>query len=471
VAGPVVVSTAACSDNDDEPDNGAGSGGRQGGAGGSATGGARASGGRQGGAGGSATGGSNDPDAGSDAGSEGGASGGVAGSSGADADAGSSGAGADAGSSGDPEAAFLLGTRVWDDTSTTSYFHVVPSLEAGVLVDEDRALEVPGSAKLFAIEGAGWFAIGNGEAPIITRYTINDQGRLVEADTLSLLNYGVESLWNTLYVVSPTKMYYPDREGQRLIIIDPTAMEIKGEVDLGETGRAGFLSLFSYDHLARGSNILFSVAWIDWNETDSILGETGLVVLDTETDTVSRFDVDSRCGGITTPVEMSSGDVYFVSSALAAAAHRLDRLPTPPCALRVRDGDDAFDPDYLESLEELTGNALTGEPVPGGEGTIFLRAFDQALGTVPDGALTWELTSQSAWRWLSWTPGTAELSPVAALQPSTSDVLWFRVDGKVYGTETTADYSETTLIELTAAGGPRRALTAPGFLHGVARIR
>ncbi len=373
---------------------------------------------------------------------------------------------------GSPETpALLLGTRVWDDTSTTSYFHVVSSIEAGTAIDASRAVEVPGAAKLYAIEGVGWFAIGGGEAPTITRYTLDDEGRLDEDDTISLQDYGIENLWDTLYVVSPTKMYYPDRDGQRLIIIDPSAMEITGEVDLGQTGREGFLSLYSYAHLERGSDLLFSVAWVDWNETDSILGETGLVVLDTETEKVSKFEVDARCGGITTPVETSSGDVYFVSSALAAAAHRLDRLDTAPCALRVRAGDDAFDADYLESLEELTGSALAGEPVPGGGSEIFLRVFDEGLGTVADGALTWELTSQSAWRWLRWTPGTYDVSPVDALEPSTSDVLWFRLDGKVYGTETTEDYSETTLIELTAEGGPRRALTAPGFLHGVARIR
>jgi hypothetical protein len=367
--------------------------------------------------------------------------------------------------------AFLVGTRVWDDTSTSSYFHVISSIDEGASIDKDQALEVPGAAKLYAIEGVGWFAVGGGEEPTITRYALGDDGVLKPHETISLQSYGIDSLWDTLYVVSPTKMYYPDRDGQRLIIINPSAMQITGEVDLGETGREGFLSLYSYAHLERGSDILFSVAWTDWNETDSILGETGLLVLDTETDTVSRFDVDARCGGITQPVETSSGDVYFVSSALAAAAHRLDRLPTPPCALRVRAGDDAFDADYLESLEEITGSALAGEPVPGGGSDIFLRAFDEDLGTVPDGALTWELTSQSAWRWLRWMPGSGDVAAVDALEPSTSDVLWFRVDGKVYGTESTADYSETTLIELTAEGGPRRALTAPGFLHGVARIR
>lgn len=426
VAAAALVSAVACSGGENEA--GAGS----------------ASGGTQGGSGGTATGGSSNPDAGS----------------------------GDAGVGGNTQApAFLLGTRVWDDTSTTSYFHVASSIKAGAAVDEAQALEVPGAAKLYATEGVGWFAIGGSEAPMITRYTLDDEGRLDEGDTISLQNYGVESLWDTLYVVSPTKMYYPDRDGQRLIIINPSAMEITGEVDLGETGREGFLSLYSYAHLERGSDLLFSVAWIDWNETDSILGETGLVVLDTQTDTVSRFDVDARCGGITTPVEMSSGDVYFASSALAAAAHRLDRLSTPPCALRVRAGDDAFDANYLENLDELTGNALAGEPIPGGGSDIFLRAFDDNLGTVADGALTWELTSQLAWRWLRWTPGTGDMSPVDALEPSTSDVLWFRVDGKVYGTETKADYSKTTLIELTAEGGPRRAMTAPGFLHGVARIR
>jgi hypothetical protein len=373
---------------------------------------------------------------------------------------------------GEPEAAaYLLGTRIWDDTSTTSYFHVVDSIEEGNEVDTDQAIELPGAAKLFAVDGIGWFAVGGGEAPTITRYELDAKDRLAAKDTISLLNYGVESLWETLYVVSPTKMYYPDRDGQRLIIINPTAMEIVGEVDLAETAREGFLSVYSYDHLERGDQILFSVAWIDWNEADAILGETGLVVLDTKTDTVTRFDVDDRCGGITQPVVTSTGDAYFVSSALAAAAHRLDRLPTAPCALRIRADADAFDADYLKQLEAITGKALAGEPIPGGGDDIFLRAFDEAIGDVSDDALTWELTGQLAWRWMKWNVTSDQATEVSGLEPATSDVLWFQVDGKVFGTETKADYSETTLIELTAAGGPRRALTAPGFLHGVARIR
>jgi hypothetical protein len=221
----------------------------------------------------------------------------------------------------------------------------------------------------------------------------------------------------------------------------------------------------------RGTRLLFSVAWIDWNETDSIAGETGLVVLDTETDRVSRVDVDTRCGGITQPLVGANGDAYLASSGLAAAAHRLGRLSTEPCALRVRADEDSFDANYALRLGELSGGAPLGEPVPGAGDDIFLRVFDESLATVPEGALTYELTGQTAWRWQRWNVATDELTPVTELEPSTADVTWFRVDGRVYGTETKADYSETTLLELTADGGPVRRLTAPGFLHGVARVR
>jgi hypothetical protein len=389
--------------------------------------------------------------------------------SGAESDAGDDGHDADLPD--DEPPAFLIGTRVWNDTTTTSYFHVVPSIERGTEVDLSRAIEVPGAAKLYAVKGVGWFAIGAGEEPTITRYTLGADGGLQAGEAISLQGYGVDSLWNTLYVVSPTKMYYPDRDGQRLIIINPTSMEIEGEVELPETGRAGYLSLYSYAHLTRGHQLLFSVAWIDWNESDSIVAETGLVVLDTDTHTVSRFDVDARCGGITQPIELASGAAYFVSSALAGAVHRLGRLSTEPCALRILAHEDRFDADYLLELGELGQGAIVGEPVPGGDDSVLLRVFDEGLASVAAGALSWELTGQAAWRWLRWNVETDDVTQIDELEPSTSDVLWFEVDGRVYGTQTTEDYSETTLYELNAPGGPKRALTAPGFLHGAARIR
>lgn len=372
--------------------------------------------------------------------------------------------------SGDGDRAYLLGTRVWDDSSTTSYFHVVPTLEAGTVVDPATALEVPGSAKLFSIADAGWFAIGGGEAPTITRYTLDDDGRFVEGDTISLQDYGVRSLWDTLYVASPTKVYYPDRDGRQLIVWNPTTMEITGSIALPDTAREGYLSLYGYTPIVRGDRLLFTIGWFDWTN-DRILGETGLVAIDTATDAVARMDVDTRCGGITTGVVTQSGATYFISSALAGAAYRLDRIPTPPCALRIASGADAFDSAYVGDVDAIAGGAIAGEPVPGGGETIFLRVLDEQLATIDPQGATWEVTGQAAWRWWRWDAGSSAASEMTTLAPGTADVLWFQVDGHVFGSETAEDYSETRLVDLTAAGGPAPALTAPGFLHGVARIR
>src|SRR5690606_29083831 len=86
----------------------------------------------------------------------------------------------------------------------------------------------------------------------------------------------------------------------------------------------------------------------------------------------------------------------------------------------------------------------------------------------PEGA-TWQITGQAAWAWWRWNVQTQEMVALPGLRPSTADVLWVEVDGRVCGADTPADRSQTPLIELTAAGGPRPTLVAPGFLHAVAR--
>jgi hypothetical protein len=248
-------------------------------------------------------------------------------------------------------------------------------------------------------------------------------------------------------------------------------MRVSGSIALPQTARDGFLAIYGYTPVLHGDTLLFSVGWVDWEESDSILAETGLVLIDTQTDSVARFDLDARCGGITQAIVTASGDSYFVSSALAGAAYRLGRLATEPCALRVRVAENSFDGGYLQKLADLGGAMIVGEPVPAGGNAMFLRVFDEGLSTVAADSATWELTGQPAWRWSRWDVVANQLVAVEALAPATADVLWFQLDGKVFGTETTADYAKTTLIELTAEGDPKPALTVPGFLHGMARIR
>lgn len=371
-----------------------------------------------------------------------------------------------------PEPVSLLGTRVWtpDGEQVTSYVHAVPGLSAETELDLDRALELPGAVSLYAMENVGWFAIGGGEDPTITRFERGDDGQMVERESMSFQPYGIISLWQTMIWLSPTKAYYPDRDGAQIIVWNPSAMEITGVIDLGVARRPDALAYMGLTPVVRGTRVLLSVGWFDWSEADRILPETGLLVIDSETDELVRFDVDARCGGISEAIQLDSGDAYLVSSALAGAAFELGRLDTPPCALRIPADADAIDPEELVSLEELTGWRIAGEPVPAGGSAIFLRALDPELANIEGDAFTYDVTAQLAWRWLRWDVEAGEVAEVDAMEPAAADGYWFAVDDRVVATRATADYAETTLVDLTADGGPAPLVTLPGFVFAITSI-
>jgi hypothetical protein len=392
----------------------------------------------------------------------------------ADADGGMGGAGGEGGGTWEGTGpAYAVSTRVFNPETdgATSFFHLVDSLDADTKIDPSTGLEFGGSARLFASEEYDWFAIGSGEDSTITRITLGPDG-IEPGESISLASYGVTSHFSDeIYFVSKTKAYYPDREGEQLIVINPEKMTVEGSIELPDTHREGFLALYGYEFLRRGDLLLFSVGWFDWNQ-DIVLDETGLVAIDTETDTVVSTDVDTRCGGITTPVNLASGDTYFLTSALASANYRIGRMETEPCALRVLADEDTFDADYAEPLASLVDGQLAGEPVSAGGNELYFRVFDEEEATIEDGQYSWDLTGQLVWSWVRWDVSEDEAVLEPSLEPSTADVVSFFADGQTYGMEALdADYSRTRLIQLSVPGAPEQRLTATGFLQGLARMR
>ena len=369
---------------------------------------------------------------------------------------------------------YLVAARIFsaDGTDTTSYLHLVSSLEEGTKIDPKQAVEVAGSVKVFALDD-GWLAVGSGDGVTITRYEADATSGLKKTkQSIDLQPSGVQSLWDTLYIASSTKVYYVDREGGQLVVINPKEMTVEGEVKLPDTIREGYLALYSYSAIKQGDKLIFSVGWFDW-ENDKVLPETGLVVLNTKTDKVDRFDVDDRCGGVTTPHTLKSGDTYYVSSALNAAAEFVGHPASKPCALRVLSGQDHFDTNFALELSELTDGAPAGEPVPADGNSLFLRVLDKDKATTEAGDASWDVTGQTAWTWWKWQPeksGNGKASEVSALEPSTADVTFFEVEGRVFGAQTDSEYSETTLLELNAQGGPKPGLSVPGFASHVIKL-
>jgi hypothetical protein len=368
---------------------------------------------------------------------------------------------------------YVAATRVFtaDGSQTTTYVQALSSIDQGSKLETSKAIEFGGPAELFSLSSPRWLAVGDGESPLLTRYTVAADQKLEKKETLSLQNYGLTSFFsNKLYQVSATKAYIPDPDSAQLFAIDPNTMKVLGAVALPDTVRAGYTPVYSYAYVKREGRILFSVAWFDYTN-DKILPETGLVVLDTTTDKPVRTDVDKRCAGITQPVTVTSGDTYFPSSALAAASYQLGRLSTEPCVLLIKAGTDSFDATYNTQLKTLTGGPVAGEPIPVGGDEVFLRVLDTSIAKIAADTASWGITGQEAWRWRRWNPVTGVLLPIDALQPSTADTDWFEVDGRVFNSQTKSDYSSTQLIELNAAGGPKPGLTSPGLISGLTRVQ
>jgi hypothetical protein len=135
----------------------------------------------------------------------------------------------------------------------------------------------------------------------------------------------------------------------------------------------------------------------------------------------------------------------------------------PSCLLRIRPGERRFDPQFYVEASKLTGDQVAGSLVPGRGAEAFIRVLDEKMFPVKPGATVREVTGAEAWRW--W---RLDLDKMAAtptqLAPSAAGATEINVGGTVYTSLSKKDFSETTLIEMTASGDPRIALTARGFV-------
>lgn len=140
------------------------------------------------------------------------------------------------------------------------------------------------------------------------------------------------------------------------------------------------------------------------------------------------------------------------------------------CALRVRAGETELDPAYKVELAELADGRVAGGLAPAGKHALFFRAVEPDLEIDADSDIS-GVWSDAVWTWQRWDLATDRVEPVTGLQPSAAGGLTYEVDGHVYAVDAEADWSASTLIDLTAEGGPEPALHATGYIYGAARIR
>jgi hypothetical protein len=196
-------------------------------------------------------------------------------------------------------------------------------------------------------------------------------------------------------------------------------------------------------------------------------------VLDTANDEVFNVTRDERCGGLWDSVMDSNGDTYFATGIWDAAQNRTlgAEISAAPCLVRVNAGETEFDRDYFVEMSELTGGLTGGALVSGPGDQAFIKVLDETgLGDIGPEAFD-EVWGGAHWQWWRIALGSADEGQETSSLPlsaGASGVL--TVDGKAYVRNASADFSETTLLQMDAAE-PSEGITVRGFPYGIVRVR
>jgi len=399
----------------------------------------------------------------------------LVGAGGCGSDAGGTGGAGDAGS-GTAEPQYAVAQTVYDaDGNPTGYFQVVSSLEGNLNLDNAR--EIPGGVGLFGAPETGRVWIGNGESPTIQRYVVSESGAIDEdGPSISLANFGITATSQSsdrVPFISPSKAYFIEGTGETIVVWDPEAMEVEGTISITLPAREGFRTNLEAWPTRVDNRLYIAFGWWDFANARVDPG-AGVAVIDTENDSVVSVTEDPRCAGIFHSAAASDGYIYYACGVYPAAAHRIfgDSNAPESCLLRIRAGDDEFDPDFYVPIASLTGGRPGGELVGRGD-DLFLRVFDEAESglTIDNETTTFDMTSAVAWRWWRLGAGAASAEELTSLSYSAAGSAPYVMNGRVFTSQANADYSESTLVEMSAEGGPATRATAVGDFTGLIHVR
>jgi hypothetical protein len=367
---------------------------------------------------------------------------------------------------------YAVTTQVLTQDPVESYVVVTSDAEKTASLSLDGAVKVTGRALGVGIPKSGSVYVVSDESPVVTRYTLNDSGRLESAGTVNFgTEQGVASLGEyqaNFQFISETKAYYFDGATAQVIIWNPTAMTVTKTLQLDELVIDGTLLAFSGAVVKVGTQLIMPVGWRP-EVGVGITKRAAVVSIDTETD-VATIATDDRCGYTHDAAVGSDGQVYIATEAYGAAVRRTQGAEAPePCLLRFNPTTRAFDPTFYRSLEALVGGGTAGALIPGPQGTAYVRVLDESIAPVTEGTHPRTVASGTGWQW--WELNLSTLTATRKPEfPSTSgSVFLFESENQTLYTEFGAGAASTTFRVLEEGG--KATLTTKGLSFSFLQLR
>jgi hypothetical protein len=357
------------------------------------------------------------------------------------------------------------------DTNSSSYVSLVPSLAEGEVRNLEKSVELSGARYMFGVDGKPSLYVLDDSASL-TRYDLSEDNTLVKGPVLSFAAYGVTtgSTEGSVFFVSDTKAYLLDDVSLQAVIWDPSKMLASKSIDLSGLRRDMWTTYFDYLPKRRGDQLVLAAYYLDESFSTS-LREVTAAIIDLNTDQ-ARLLSDKRCGGFSTSVLTNAGDIYFASDPYLGALHRLGGEAASPagCILRIVNGQEVFDPSYFAEVTSLAAG-FGGGIVPGPGNSAFLRIYNEQIVPIGPSTSAFDVYANASWQFWRIELGSSQRGTPTTLAPGAGTVRVFNLDGRSYATNAGADYSTTSLVDMSQPEGPREGVRVPGIVAGLVRVR
>lgn len=353
----------------------------------------------------------------------------------------------------------------------TSYATIVPDLEAVTTIDLATTLPLP-SFSTCAIQGSDLF-VGSGEGPEIIKYSINSDGSFTEQETVSLLNEGVAAISarpGRLQVVSATKGYYVDAEATLQVIIwNPSTMEIVDTIPLADATPVDGESVGISPVVKVGDKLL---AVGGYNNGTINTSEVFVAAIDTRDDSVNVVS-SQTCGGSsnTSVIPADDGHLYIANGARTSAYHRLGvEGAHAPCMVRFDPETETFDNSYLRALNDMTGTLASGELASAGGNGAYILGYNETLGPITGETSDQVMISTPAWEvyFIEDLASSTTVTKADGFAPTAGAMIAQVIDGTPYYVKVAANFSATTLFDITDPANPVEGISPPGALIAIA---
>jgi hypothetical protein len=309
---------------------------------------------------------------------------------------------------------------------------------------------------------------------IVTRFAVSEDLELVEGPSFSWQDLGIAEANATYTVFASTKRAYTFAPALGVTVVwNPETMKRTSLLEVDLLDRPSDWDLWAYSGHLVGDKIIWNVFSGSF-ESSAVYPAVTLAIADANKDEPLRYVEDDRClpGG---PAFVDERGDYYVHGAayfgyfyaygtnLAADART--------CVLRVRAGQETFDPSYLADYKEMLGSYVS-EPWYQITGSQYLtRAWDPSV-PFPE-------VSDDFWAGTSLLPKLVDLEtkraePYPGLEGTLSiDGVTYGVDGSNYyqaNEEGYAEGAEVDVYELHPSG-PEKKFHLEGVLLALERIR